>query len=51
MFGAEFIASGSADFELSGHERTQKFGVLVVDMADIFFTKFTVHDFGEGFRT
>jgi hypothetical protein len=35
---AEFIASGSANFELSSHKSSQEFSVLVVDMADIFFT-------------
>ena len=43
VFGAKFIASGSADFELSGYKRTQKLGVFVIDMADIVFTEFAVH--------
>ena len=43
VLGTEFVASGSADFELSGHERTQKLGVLVIDVTDIVFTEFAMH--------
>jgi len=38
VFGAEFVASRSADFKLGGYIRTQKFGVLVIDVADVVFT-------------
>ncbi|GEM_PF-4363561 len=43
MFGTKGVAFGGADLELSCYKRTQEFGVLVVNITDIVFTKFTMH--------
>jgi len=44
MFSAKGIALRGADLKLSCYERTQELGVLVVNVTDIVFTKFTMHD-------
>ena len=43
VFRTETIAAGRADFELRGHELTQRLGVLVINVFYIFLTKIALH--------